>query len=200
MRPARSGVAAQRLEAAPPPDPDSIEAQPPGDPEAVARAICLRQLDRRARSRGELAQTLRAKGIPDDAAGRVLDRFEEVGLIDDAALAELVAGAQHRERGLARRAIAAKLGQRGFDQDVVGSALAGIDADDERVRGRELVLRRRRALAGLPVEVQTRRLVGLLGRKGYSPGMSYEIVREVLAETSGAELDDSLRPGDEFGL
>jgi len=154
-----------------------------GDPEAVARAICLRLLTQRARSRAELADKLAKRGVPEDAAGRVLDRFAEVGLIDDAALAAHLAGAQHRERGLARRAVAAKLRQRGLTEHV-DAALTTIDGDDERTRARELVERRRQALAGLPPEVQARRLVGLLARKGYSPGMSYAVVREVLAGAS----------------
>jgi regulatory protein len=160
----------------PPGDPE----QDLGDPEAVARAICLRLLTMRARSRAELAEALRKRGVPDDAATRVLDRFVEVGLIDDAALAVNLAGAQHQERGLARRAIAARLRQRGLD-DQVDSALATIDGADERAKAAELVERRRRTLTGLPSDVQARRLVGMLARKGYSPGLSYAVVREVLA-------------------
>lgn len=175
------------MRAALPPDP--ADDQPPAEPEAVARRICLQQLDRRARSRAELATVLRRRGVPDDAAAAVLDRFAEVGLIDDAGLAELVAGAQHRERGLARRAVAAKLRQRGFDDDVVGAALTGIDGDDERARATELVTKRQRALAGLPPEVQARRLVGVLARKGYPSGLAYEVVRQVLA---AARADDQL--------
>lgn len=122
----------------------------------------------------------------------MLDRFAEVGLIDDAALAERMAGAQHRERGLARRAVEAKLRRRGFDDDVVGAALTGIDSDSERARAVQLVAHRRRALAGLPIDVQTRRLVGLLGRKGYPSGVAYAVVREVLADTpEGAQLSDT---------
>lgn len=166
---------------APPDDPQ--QQQPPGDPEAVARVICLRLLDRRARSRGELEAALAKKGVPDDAAARVLDRFTEVGLLDDAALAQSIAGAQHRERGLARRAVAAKLRQRGFDDEVVGEAVNKIDADGERERAQQLVARRRRALSALPTEVQTRRLVGLLARKGYPSGLCYEVVRTELAGT-----------------
>jgi regulatory protein len=162
----------------PPGDPE----QHPGDPEAVARAICLRLLTQRARSRAELADALARRGVPDDAAGTVLDRFTEVGLIDDAALAQTLAGAQHRERGLARRAVAAKLRQRGLDDETVGAALSGIDRDSERARAVELVARRRRALTGLPPEVQARRLVGLLARKGYPPGLAHEVVRAELAE------------------
>jgi regulatory protein len=160
-----------------------------GDPESVARAICLRLLTQRARSRAELAAALRKRGVPDDAAARVLDRYAEVGLIDDTALALGVAGAQHHERGLARRAVAAKLRQRGLAGEV-DTALATIDADSERDRARELVARRQRALAGLPPDVQARRLVGLLARKGYASGLAYAIVREVLADApdwDGAE-------------
>src|SRR5262249_23857501 len=76
----------------------SDEQDAPGDPESVARAICLRLLAQRARTRAELAQALRRRGVPDGAAGSVLDRFAEVGLIDDAALAQNAA-LTHRERG-----------------------------------------------------------------------------------------------------
>jgi regulatory protein len=112
----------------------------------------------------------------------VLDRFTEVGLVDDAALAETLAGAQHRERGLARRAVAAKLRQRGLDDEVVGVAVSGIDATSERARARELVDRRRRSLTALPSEVQVRRLVSLLARKGYPSGVAYSVVREAMAD------------------
>jgi regulatory protein len=171
----------------PPGDPE----QDLGDPEAVARAVCLRLLTPRARSRAELAESLRKRGVPDDAAGRVLDRFVEVGLIDDAALAAALADAQHQERGLARRAVAAKLRQRGL-ADHVPDALSTIDSDDERDRARELVSRRRPTLAGLPPDVQARRLVGLLARKGYSPGLSYAVVREALGGEAGWDADSAL--------
>jgi regulatory protein len=169
----------------PPGDPE----QHPGDPDAVARAICLRLLTMRARSRTELADALAARDVPDDAAARVLDRFAEVGLIDDAALAASLAGAQHRERGLARRAVAVKLRQRGL-ADEIDEALSGIDADSERSRARELVDRRRRALAGLAPDVQARRLVSLLARKGYPAGLAYAVVREALAGASSWDDDD----------
>lgn len=152
-----------------------------GDPESVARAICLRMLTHRARSRAELTKALAKRGVPDDAAARVLDRFVEVGLIDDAALAAGLAQAQHHERGLARRAVAAKLRERGLGEEVA-VALTGIDIDDERARAAELVAKRLRSMTGLAPEVQMRRLVGLLARKGYSSGLAYAVVREALAE------------------
>jgi regulatory protein len=167
----------ERTAAEAPGDPE----QDLGDPDSVARAICLRLLTQRARSRTELAKALAKRGVPEDAATRVLDRFVEVGLIDDAALAAGLAQAQHRERGLARRAVAAKLRERGLGEQVE-TALTGIDAADERARAAELVQKRLRSLIGLPPEVQARRLVGLLARKGYSAGLAYAVVREALAD------------------
>jgi regulatory protein len=162
----------------------------PGDPESAARIICLRLLDQRARTRAELADALRKRGIPDDAARTVLDRYADVGLIDDAALADRVAAAQHRERGLAGRAVAVRLRQRGVDEELVRTAVAQIDRDSERETARALVVRRQRSLAALDPAVQARRLVSLLARKGYPAGLAYEVVREVLA------LDPAAQDGD----
>ncbi len=169
--------------------PDESVLGPPGDPESVARTICLRLLDHRARSRAELAAALRRRGVPDDTADRVLDRFAEVGLIDDAALAAGYAAAQHTERGLAGRAVALKLRRRGIDEDSVQAAVAQIDSDAELDRARALVARRLRALQHLPPPVQARRLVGLLARKGYPAGLAHAVVRETLAADTPVELD-----------
>ncbi|MEO8889125.1 MAG: regulatory protein RecX [Jatrophihabitantaceae bacterium] len=170
-----------------PPD-DEVTLGPPGDPESVARTICLRLLDRRARTRAELADELRRKGVPDGAAGLVLDRFTDVGLIDDDALAASYALAQHRERGLAGRAVAAKLRRRGVDEQTVASALEPIDRGSEYAAAEALVRNKLRSLGGLDSLVQARRLTGLLGRRGYSPGLAHELVRAVLAETA-ADVD-----------
>ncbi|GAB2463365.1 regulatory protein RecX [Jatrophihabitans fulvus] len=175
----------------PAPPPEDTRHDPPGDPAAVARIVCLRLLERRARSRSELEQALAKREIPSAVAAAVLDRFTEVGLIDDAELAVTVAGAQHRERGLARRAIATKLRQRGFDDDTVREAVAGIDADDERRRAEALVARKLRSLSALPAEVRMRRLVGLLARKGYSSGLAYEVVRAAVAESDADPAAES---------
>ena len=68
---------------------------PEADPESVARTILLNQLTGRARSRKELADKLAGKLVPDEIATRLLDRFEEVGLVDDAAFARLWIDSRH---------------------------------------------------------------------------------------------------------
>jgi len=173
-------------------DPGSGRPEPDADPVAVAREICLRLLTDRARTRQELAQALARKGVPADAAATVLDRFDEVGLIDDVAFAGQWVHSRHTYRGLGRRAIAVELRRKGVADDIAGEALAEVDAESEARRGRELVDRKLRSLTLDTVEqraVAARRLVGMLARKGYGAGVAYRVVREALAER-GAEIDE----------
>jgi regulatory protein len=161
---------------------------PPGDPEEVARIVCLRMLDRRAYSRAELHTAMRKRGVPDEPADRVLDRFTELGLIDDAALADGYALAQHRERGLAGRAVALKLRRRGIPDDAVREAVGQIDHESEADTARALVERRLRSLSALEPAAQARRLIGLLARKGYSPALAHDVVRSALRDRTGSEI------------
>ena len=48
-----------------------------------ARAVCLRLLTARARTRAELAGQLAKRGYPDDVSTEVIERLSEVGLVDD---------------------------------------------------------------------------------------------------------------------
>ncbi|HEY0937048.1 MAG TPA: regulatory protein RecX, partial [Trebonia sp.] len=93
------------------------------DPESRARQVCLRLLGFGPRTRSQLADALRAKGIPDEAADTVLSRFEDVGLIDDAAFARAWVESRHHSRGLAGRALSAELKQRGIAPDEIRAAI-----------------------------------------------------------------------------
>lgn len=162
------------------------------DPETVARAICLRLLTDRARTRQELAQALRRRGVPDDAANSVLDRFDDVGLIDDQAFAAQWVRSRHAYRGLGRRALAVELRRKGVADGVAGEALAAVDTESEERRARDLVERRLRGLRTDTDEHRAaagRKLVGMLARKGYGAGIAYRVVREALAAL-GAELEE----------
>lgn len=182
------------------PPPDDGAGDLPGDPESVARVICLRLLDRRARTRAELAEALRKRDVPDDVATAVLDRFTEVGLIDDAALAGTVAAAQHRERGLAARAVAVKLRRRGVAEADVQAAVGQIDRDSEYRTARALVDKKLRSLSALDPAVQARRLVGLLGRRGYPAGLAYEVVHAALVDAGSSLPTDPIEPNISVGL
>ncbi|SFN12970.1 MULTISPECIES: recombination regulator RecX [Actinomadura] len=160
----------------------------PADPEAKAREACLRLLSASPRTRAQLADALRRRNIPDDVAERVLGRFTDVGLIDDEAFAQAWVQSRHTGRGLARRALAAELRHRGVADDTVNEAVESLDPAREEETARALVTRRLRATRGADPAKRMRRLVGMLARKGYPPGLSYRVVKEALAE-EGADLD-----------
>jgi regulatory protein len=112
----------------------------------------------------------------------VLQRYGEVGLIDDEAFARAWVTSRHHGKGLARRALAGELRRKGVDSDAVNGALDELDGETEEQTARELVARRLRTeRAGNP-EATFRRLVGVLARKGYPPGLAFRVVRDAMAE------------------
>jgi regulatory protein len=178
------------------------------DPESAARTILLNKLTGQARTRAELADTLAERGIADDVAHRVLDRFGEVGLIDDAAFAAAWVETRHAGRGLARRALAHELRRRGVDDELVRDAVDELDPDREAATARQLVRRKLRTMrpADGPDGRQAamRRLLGMLARKGYPAGMAMTVIREEFrdwgadaADPAEVTTDESV-PDDEF--
>ncbi len=161
-------------------EPGGHPEDPPGDPESIARSICLKLLTMSPKTRTQLADALAAKGIPDDAAQAVLDRYTEIGLIDDAAFAQAWVSTRQTGRGLATRALAQELQRKGIDKDIAGRALATLDPATEEEAARALVQRRLRSMRGLESQVATRRLLGMLARKGYPSEVAFRVIREEL--------------------
>jgi regulatory protein len=154
----------------------------------VARKILLDQLTGRARTRAELATRLGARNVPDEVATKLLDRFEEVGLVDDAAFAREWVEQRQSGRGLARRALAQELRRKGVDDEVVRETLDGLDPDDEVEAARRLVRAKLRSVRNLERDKAVRRLVGMLARKGHSSSVAFRVVNEELG-AEAADLD-----------
>ena len=174
----------------PPPD-DGAQPDPAADPEAVARQICLKMLTAAPRTRAQLAAALARRRVPAEGAEAVLERFAEVQLIDDGMFARAWVESRHHGRGLARRALAAELRQRGVESDDIQAAVGGLDPEQEYATARALVERRLAGSRGLARPARFRRLMGVLARKGYPEALAYRVVREALEyESSEAEFDD----------
>jgi regulatory protein len=156
------------------------------DPESVARNLCLRALTGAPKTRQQLADLLADRDVPEDAAETVLDRLTEVGLIDDEAFAEAWVTSRQSGRGLARRALKAELRAKGVDDEVAATAVLAVDDDDERETARRLVDRKLPSMRRLDRATATRRLMGMLARKGYSGGLAAGVVREAL-DSDGAD-------------
>jgi regulatory protein len=162
------------------------EEDPDADHEAVARTIALRKLTAQARTRRELDQALQKKNVPDEVAASVLDRLEEVGLVDDEAFAQDWVASRQQRRHLSRSALRRELQGKGVNRDLVDCALASIDTDDELAAARTLAAKKSMAMGGLEPPVRRRRLAGVLARRGFGGG----IISMVLSELAVDEADD----------
>ncbi|HSE10243.1 MAG TPA: regulatory protein RecX [Nocardioidaceae bacterium] len=169
----------------PPDDPALLG--PEADAEEVARKILLDQLTGQARSRAELASKLAKRRVPEEVAERLLTRFEEVGLIDDAAFARSWVDSRQSGKGLGRRALAQELRRKGIDEEVARETLAEVEPEDEEEAARALVRRKLRTLRGVDRATATRRLAGMLARKGHSGEVVWRVVREELDASGGGE-------------
>jgi regulatory protein len=165
----------------------AVDAEP--DHEQVARTVALRLLTGAPRSRAQLAEAMARRDVPDEIADRVLDRFTEVGLVDDAAYAEVLVRSRHAEKGLSRRALAMELRRRGVDPVTAAEALEQVEDSDEESAARVLVRRKLASTRGLDREVRVRRTSAMLGRKGYGGGLVSRLVREELAAEGQADAD-----------
>jgi regulatory protein len=162
----------------------------------VARKILLDQLTGQARSRAELSTKLAKKGVPDHVAEGLLTRFEEVGLVDDAAFARAWVQSRQAGKGLARRALAQELRRKGIDDQVARDALDEVDPNDEVESARRLVRRKLRSVQGVDRTKAIRRLAGMLARKGYPPGVAMSVVREELEAAGHGAEEDLLDPAE----
>ena len=150
------------------------------DPAERARALALAILDRAPRSSEDLRQRLIAKDVAPETADALIERYKDVGLLDDTALAALIARTRHAERGLAPRAIAMELRRKGFSAGDIEAALEPLTADTQVETARQLAEARWRRTAGLENEARVRRVVGHLGRKGYSPSLAFALVQDLM--------------------
>lgn len=172
---------------------------PPADPTSVARTIVLNKLTAQARSRYELAEVLAANNVLPEVATAVLDRFEEVGLIDDKAFATAWIESRQSTRGLARRALASELRRKGLDEELVRQSVAAIDTDHEVELARAIVQRKLRATRGLDPHKRMRRLAGLLARKGYPPDVCMSVVKDAVAADEQADPQPRARESVQSG-
>ncbi|WP_207345041.1 RecX family transcriptional regulator [Arthrobacter sp. E3] len=157
------------------------------NPASAARAIVLRQLTSSPKSRLQLSQKLAERNIPHDVAEAVLDRFEEVKLIDDAEFAQLWVRSRSMHKSLAKGALQRELAEKGIDPELAQAALDQIDEGTERRQAKELIQRKMRVSVDLRERAErdkyTRRWVAMLARKGFNPSMAYQVVGEAIDES-----------------
>lgn len=171
------------------------ELDPDANPASVARAIILRQLTLAPKSRHQLAQKLAERNVPEDVAEAVLDRFEEVKLIDDADFAQQWVRSRQQHKSLARGALKRELMEKGIAADLIEEALTQVSDEDEAGSAHDLVRRKIRPSMNLAEREErdkyTRRWVAMLARKGYNPSSAFAAVGDVIDEFLDAPAGDA---------
>jgi len=128
------------------------------------------------------------KDVPAEIIASVLDRFEEVGLVDDAQFAGLwVEGQQRRLKST--RALRQELRLKGVDSEVIDEALAETADDADYRAALALAQKKVRSMGNLEPQVRYRRLAGALARRGFAPGLSHRVVSEVTEEAADGHPD-----------
>lgn len=162
---------------------------PSGDEYTKARATVLRKLTGSPKSRHQLAEVLLEKEFSQEVVTSVLDRMEEVLLIDDAEFARTWVRTRHGMKGLGSAVLRRELKDKGIAKATIEAALDQLTVEDEDAAARELIENKLRGVT-IPVgngeedrkerEKITRRLVGMLGRRGHNPGAAFQLVREAM--------------------
>jgi len=166
-----------------PPSKGSTEPQDgAANAESAARAIALRKLTTRAHTRHELDKALQGKNVAKSVKDAVLDRLQEVGLVDDASFAVDWVASRQQRRHLSRRALRRELEAKGVERVDIDRALENVDRADEFASARELVERKRRAMSSLARDVQQRRLAGVLSRRGFDSAVISRVLSDVLRD------------------
>ena len=153
--------------------------------DGVARAMteAHRLVDHRMRTRRELAVRLRSRGRPEDVVEEVLDRLENVGLIDDGRFARQWIEERLRSRPVGLSLLRRELRQKGIDAEVIEAALEeSASGEGEAGRAYEALRRQTYRYARLDRDAAHRRMVAFLGRRGFGRDVIYHVVHRVLDE------------------
>ena len=160
------------------------------DPYTRAKTIVYNQLAYSAKTRGQLRKKLQAEGFDAELIEPLLDKFEAAKLIDDAEYAQSFVAQKSRTKKLSRAALRRELAERGVRGEEAENALAQRTDEQEREDAAELVRKKLRPGMDLSDRAEkdrvTRRLLGMLARRGYSSSVSMSVIREELA-VYGAE-------------
>lgn len=141
------------------------------------RNIVLGQLSRSMKSRYQLEQVLIRKECEPELFEPILDRYEEVELINDGSFARAFVASRRQSRGLSASALRRELKTRGIPDQIIAEALSEITTEDEVSRATELATKKLRAMTSLEAQVASRRTFGFLQRRGYSASVAASAIR-----------------------
>lgn len=160
-----------------------------------AQNLCLWHLNQGPRTQKQLRDAMTKKGVPAEIADAVLAKLAEYNYVNDSQFADNFVRSRHTNQRKGAMVIRQELRRKGVEDAVVTEALEQITEESEHEAATALVARKLASTASLEPAKRVNRLVGMLARKGYSPGLAYQVVREAIAEEAEeAGLNDAEMP------
>jgi regulatory protein len=149
-----------------------------------AMDAALRLLSYRGRSRKEIHDRLRRRGMSEDLIELTCNRLTELGLLNDEHFAEILTRDRIEFARKGSHQIRAELRRKGIAKPLIEQALAQVGNEDDSARA--LIARTRRRYAGLEPRERCRKLHDLLLRRGFP----FDVVSRVLAEEARGAVSE----------
>lgn len=147
------------------------------NPAEAARELMLRELTKGPRSAAQLERLLIKNDCPEELIGELIERYREVGLVDDVAYAKALVNTRRNLKKLAKPMIRRELIAAGVSEEDFTEVLESISRESELELAVELAAKKLRTCQNLPYEAQVRRTSGYLARRGFSSGLISEAIR-----------------------
>jgi regulatory protein len=147
----------------------------------LAKKFVLRKLTGSGQTRYQIEKYLKLKEIPQSTIDLVLDRFAELGLLDDQEFADTWVRNRRSTRKSGPSVLRRELQERGVDSQSIATAIEAREGEDYDF-ARELAIKRLPSLMRYDPEARIRRLANFLIRRGYAPGLAFNVVKDLIAE------------------
>lgn len=165
------------------------------DAREVAFQRAIRYLDYRPRSTAEVRKKLAEKEIPEEIVDLVIERLEELKILDDARYAASWVESRNEFRPRSKRLLQYELRQRGIDQENIEKALDNLD---EQSLAYQAAAKQSRRLEGCDWQNFQKKLYAHLARRGFDYDTIQSVVQQVWSEKTSRYPDatDSLEEED----
>ena len=154
----------------------------------------LKKLKHRSASRAEIYQKLKEDQVPEEIIRQVLERLENVGLIDDSKFIQEFIENRRTFRPRSRRALAYELRQRGIDPETAQNVVESLDDEELAFQAAKIQAHKYNTLDWPGFRKKT---LAFLARRGFSYPSSAEAARRVWTQLHGEPSPDGIESENE---
>ena len=146
-----------------------------------ARESALRYIENRPRSIAEVRKNLRGKAYDEDVIEHVINRFLDVGLLDDHVFATYWVEQREAFKPRSQMALRQELMQKGVDRSIIDQVVTTVDDESAAQR---LAQKQAPRYAHLDEATFRKKMMGYLQRRGFHYGIIRDVTIAVWEEIS----------------